>query len=1068
MRMRKYTRRIVEVVCLCMFSWATAGAQGTTASILGTIYDQSQAVLPGVTVVATDRDTGQRREAITDERGRFSMAQMKIGRYRVEAELPGFQTAGRDVTLTLEGDAVVNFTLLVGAAETEVMVTSEAPLVETASSSVKGLVDQQQIRDLPLNGRSFADLAAIQTGVLVNYNQNSTSGNEGTKLNIAGTRSTQTSFQLDGTEIRNQMGTTPGSLAGVLLGVDTVQEFSVITGVANAEYGAFTGGVVSAVTRSGTNSLHGTVFEFLRNSALDARNFFDRNPSNPGVRSDPPPFKRNQYGFTLGGPIRKDSLFFFGSFEGLNDRLTTTQTGFVPSLNARQGIFSTGNVTPSPITKPLIDSYPLPNGRLLGVGDVAEYIFVNPRVVDEQYYVAKIDWQVSPSDSIAGRYTFDDATRDILGNLGLMLEKSKTRAQFLMLEWKKIISARLINEARVSLNRPSDFQDPLFFKPFPAVMLFNPLSTTFEGKPRYGEIGGGGVTTLGYSMRSGRRGVLNRFQYIENLSYTTGAHSFKAGLNIHRIQYNYVQPAFVAGQYTFRTVRDFVAANTPQTFLGTITGVIPRGVRQILMGFYVQDDWRIRPNLTFNMGLRYEPFTRPNEVAGRISALRRPSDTVMTVGNPMFTVNPSLQNFAPRVGFAWDPFGNGKTSVRAGYGLFFELVQPVHYFNTSTFNAPFAIRILRDNPPFPNPRQDLPDDPRLIQSSPQVISDEIRQGGLHQYQFSIQRELLPDIVVQVAYTGSHGYNLGHIVDRNTAIPQRDAAGVYPFWPAGSTRRNPAFSQLRDLAWDASSFYNALGLTVRKRFSQGYSFQLSYNYGKSIDDHSSTSVFDTGGSPNGSSLFPDDVTFDRGLSGFDVRNRLVLSGSWNLPFGSGRAMGGSWSGPVEQILGGWTLNGILTAAGGNRGNLLMPVNRSRSGQTTDIADRPNLIPGGNNNPILSGGRDPNAYFDVFQFEPGPLGYFGNLARNTIENPGVLTADFSIGKSFNFREDRYLQFRAEMFNIANRANFGGIGAAFSGAVSPFLGGAALPRNPTAARITRTITTSRQIQFGLKLYF
>ncbi|MBI2823013.1 MAG: TonB-dependent receptor [Acidobacteria bacterium] len=1049
---------------LVMYSlWLAALAQGTTGSILGTVYDQSQAVLPGVTVTATEADTGQRREVLSDEQGRYTMAQMKIGRYVVEAELPGFQRASRGVTLTLQGDAVVNFTMAVGATQTEITVTSEAPLVETASSSVKGLVDQQQIRSLPLNGRSFTDLISLQAGVTVNYNQPNNPGAEGTKFSISGTRATQTSFQLDGTDIRNQLSFTPGSVAGVVLGVDTVQEFNVVTAVASAEYGGFTGGVVNAVTRSGTNDFHGTLFEFHRNSALDARNFFDRDPKNPLTRSNPPNFIRNQYGVTLGGPVQKDKLFFFGSFEGLNDRLTTTGTGFVPGLNARRGVFSTGgNVTPSPITKPILDTYPLPNERVLQ--DVADYVFANRRVVDEYYYMIKVDWQVSDKDSVAGRYTLDRATRQQSGNLDNVMVDSATRPQYLLLEWKRLFSSRLINEARVSLNRSRDLQNPVFLTSFPEVMRFNPLAFTFTGKPWYGEVGVQGLTNLGFPATQGRSNVLNRFQYIDNLSYASGAHSLRTGFNIQRLQLNYSTPILLAGSYVFRSLRDLVTAATPQTFSGNIQGSVPRGLRQVQMAFYAQDDWRVRPNLTLNMGLRYEPFTRPVEVAGRLSTFRRASDTFLTVGNPLFVPNLSYQNFAPRVGFAWDPFSDGKMSIRAGYGLFYELIQPTHYAFASPYNFPFGLRIALANPPFPNPRQGLPSDLSSIVTSPWGFSDDIRQGGVHQYQLSVQRQLLEDLVVQLIYTGSKGYNLGHMVDRNTAIPQRDPQGRYPFWPVGSVRRNAAFTEMRDFAWDASSLYNALAVVVRKRFSQGYSLQGSYTFSKSMDEGSSTGVVDNAGSTNGFSLFPEDIRVDRGLSWFDVRNRLVINGTWDLPFGRNRAIGNSWAGALQQILGGWSINGILTVSDGNRSTVALPFNRSNSQQTIDTVDRPNLIPGGNNNPVLSGGRDPNRYFDVFQFELGPPGYLGNLPRTTLENPGVLTLDFSISRSFSFTERRYVEFRAEMFNIANRANF-------SSPPSPAgvrIFTSATARNPNAARIVTTSTTSRQIQFALKMYF
>jgi len=312
-------------------------AQGTTGSILGVVQDQSQAVLPGVTVTATSIETNQSRTAISDDEGRYRLALLPVGPYEVQAELTGFSTeVRRPITLTIGSEAVVDFTLSIGALTERVVVTGEAPLVETSSAVTAGLVDDKKIRDLPLNGRDFVQLALLQEGVVTSTKiLRGQAGNSGIPLSLAGTRVHQSTFLLDGTDIRGSRGTVPAGVGGQVSGVESVKEFKVITGAFSAEYGRFTGGVITAVTKSGTNALHGSLYEFHRNSALDARNFFDRDPINPTQRSDVPAFKRNQFGFSLGGPIVPNKTFFFGSFEGLRERLSETNIANVPSLAAR-------------------------------------------------------------------------------------------------------------------------------------------------------------------------------------------------------------------------------------------------------------------------------------------------------------------------------------------------------------------------------------------------------------------------------------------------------------------------------------------------------------------------------------------------------------------------------------------------------------------------------------------------------------------------------------------------------------------------------------------------------------
>ncbi|MBI2823037.1 MAG: carboxypeptidase regulatory-like domain-containing protein [Acidobacteria bacterium] len=1048
--MKAHLPAIVIGVILGCFSAAVLG-QGTTVGILGTVYDESRAVIPGVTVTATNQGTGQQRIAVSDDQGRYHMAEMTVGKYHLQAELPGFQTSTREVTVTLEGDSVNNFTLRVGEVTTEVLVTAESPMVDTTSSTLRTLVDERQIQDLPLNGRSFTDLVTLQSGVTKDYLANrSNIGMEGGQLMIAGTRSRQSLFQLDGTDLRNHRGTTPGSLAGVQLGVDTVQEFSVITAVANAEYGGFAGGVVNAVTKSGTNELHGSLFEFHRNAALDARNFFDRDPKRPLERSDVPPFKRNQYGVTLGGPIKKNRAFYFASYEGLNERLTTTQIGSVPSLDARKGVIPNRGTFPvHPLIQPLLDAWPLPNSTVRPDG-TADYLYAWNQVIDQQFIVGKVDWQLGENDTISGRYTLDNATRDRPFSLDVIFDDSISRTNLFLVEWKRIFSANMVNQAQVSLNRFRLDQNYAERKPLPPIMHFNPLAVLPSGEPWRGLITVPTLSSLGANSQFSANNILNRFQYRDSLTYTTGAHSLKTGFNIMRIQLNNWTAQRLSGEYRWFTLEEFIRGSAPRDYQGTLSGLTPIGRRQYRMGFYLQDDWRAGRNLTLNFGVRYEPWTIPYEVAGRVSNCSDPSCSALTTTEKrLFTKNPSFKNFAPRVGVAWDPFGDGKTAIRAGYGLFYEPFTEAHYWGSPTRNFPITTEVLILRPPFPRPFVTPPDLSRVI-TNPWLFSDLIEQGGVHQYQFSVQRELYSSLVLKVEYTGSRGYNLAYLVDRNTAIPQRDANGVFPFYPANSVRRNPNFTRMRDTAWDASSWYNALGITLQKRFSRQFGLQASYTFSKSIDTNSSSGVSESRSQPNGLATFPEDVGFDKALSDFDARNRFTLNGSWNLPFLPGNA-----------IWGGWKLSGVMTMVNGPRGTARINFNYARSRQDQDPPDRPTLIPGGNNNPVLNDGREPEKYFDDRQFILGDAGYFGNVGRNTIEYPGVFLIDLGIHKDFHFTEEKYLQFRGEMFNIANRANF-------MGPAATIILNAAGARPLTVGRITQTSTTSRQIQLGLKFFF
>jgi len=1044
------TTRLAAAFFVLLLAVAPVLSQTTTGTISGVVRDESGAVLPGVAVTAASQDTGAKRDAVTDDSGYFTLPQLSVGVYELSAELGGFRTAVlTGIHLQIGQEAVLNPVLRVGEITEKVTVTGEAALVETTSSTLAAVVDERKIRDLPLNGRSFTQLAVLQEGVITPANADrSQIGNEGQKISINGTRVTQTSFLLDGTEIRNQLNTTPGSVAGVMLGVDTVREFNVVTSVASAEFGRFTGGVINAVTRSGTNQLHGSLFEFHRNSALDARNFFDG--------SKKPNFIRNQFGYTVGGPIRRDKTFFFGSYEGLRDRLSTTSITNVPNVDAHRGVLPAsvgGNVTVDPRIRPYLDLYPLPNGRDNGNG-TGQYAFTNIRPTNEHYFMAKIDQNLGRSDALFGRYTFDQGEKSAFEDMALWGLAGRSRSQFFTLEERKVISGNLLNVARVSFNRTqnADAHFPNAIGNIPESLKFVPLP-----ERDFGSIMASGIASWGPTLSNRKNNVLNKFEYSDTLILTRGRHSLKFGANFLRFQFNFTQTARSRGTYQFANLRSFLQAQA-QSFDTIFGPYIKTGIRESILGFFVQDDFRMRDNLTWNLGLRYEFITNPTEVAGRLGNLDHPSDAQVRVGNPMLSRNPSLKAFGPRIGLAWSPFGSRKTSVRVGAGIFYDLIMPDFYYVWPQFNVPLFPRVTIPSPSFPDAFTSIRDTRGII---PGVwVVSEPEQGYVTQYNLTLQHEIFADTVVSAGYQGSHGTHLSLFADANTAVPQIVNGRL--FNPPNSVRRNPNFGQMRNYSWDANSFYNAFKLGLQRRFSKGLQLQSAYTYSRSIDDATSHGTYDQNlNSPSGLSNTPDDHRFNRGPSSFDVRHVWNVNGSYELPFGPGRAIGSGLAGLAGKLAEGWQVSGIVSMATGPPMNLLLSFERSRSRAGVDLAERPDLKPGANNNPVLAGGRDPTRYYDSGSFALPPEGFFGNLGRSAVIGPGVATVDFSLAKNTSFGEKATVQFRAELFNALNRANFG----APDRTVFQNTTGIA---SATAGRILSTTSTSRQIQFGLKVIF
>jgi len=1021
-------------------------AQTVGASLQGLVADSSGAALPNARVLVLNVSTGATRELTTDQSGRYRVPVLPPGDYEVHVTASGFQTlARRGIQLAIGQTVDLDLTLQVGGVETTVSVTAEAPRINLANGSVSGLIDDRQIRDLPLNGRSFQQLALLQPGVTSALAAgNDVVGGRAPKISINGARPEQNSFLLDGTDINNVYNKTPGSVAGVLLGVEAVLEFQVLTNAYSAEFGKSAGGIINAVTRSGANAVHGSVFEFRRDSALDARNYFD--PKDKPI----PPFKRNQFGGVLGGPLRRDSTFFFGAYEGLIEKLGVTGLTAVPDDNARRGILPSGTVQLHPAIPRYLDIlFPRANGRSLG-GGVSEYQFTLNQPTDEHFGQMRIDHRFRSGDSLFGRYTISNGKVDRQPILKppITFTKESSRNQYVTVEHQHLFSSNLIGTMKGGLNRSVSLADNVRTVDIPADLSWIPGEKfgylTIQGM----------VTEMAGDYRLPRNDRLNNFQWDDTLFWTKGRHDIKVGFQGQYLQFNQDTTSQRGGIVTFTNVSNFLQGIAQSVDLAVPGKIDPiRNYRQQFWGFFAQNDVRWRPNLTMNLGLRYEFVTTPTEANGKISNLRKVTDTALTIGGPWHN-NPSLKNVAPRLGIVWDPFRKGQTAVRGGFGLFYDEILPKYYFFSGSLNPPFTTRTSISNPPFPNVVANFnPNAP--IRAQLQTVNYDLKTPYIMQFNASVQQSLPGDWDVMVGYVGSRGHNLLRIGDANLA-PETMVNGVKTYQPALG-RRNPNFTGIWQRVSDGESFYNSLQIAANRRYSKGLRAQVSYTLARSVDDSSGINSQDF---DNNVQYVLDwyDLTFDRGRSAFNVKHNLTFNWTWDIP-------AGSLTGARAIVLKGWQLNNMTTLLSGTPFTVRLGFNRSGNLNTTSFSmnERPNLKAGCSSNPTLGG---PDRYWDINCFELPAVNTRGNLGRNTLTGPGLVNADLALVKSFGVGPARSVQVRIEVFNAFNRANF----AIPSGRIA-FTGVDAQGNPivaPTWGRISSTVTTARQIQLGLKYVF
>src|SRR5438093_10197240 len=654
-------------------------AQVSGGSLSGTVTDNARAAIPNAQVTLTNVATGVTRTVVTDVAGFYTAPDLLPGSYQMTTAAPGFTTQIRTGIAVDVGAALVfNVVMQAGdPARTVQLTVSETPSAQ-ASSAVGGNVSASTVVNSPLNGRDWTQLATLEAGVTgVQTGSAQGGGNSqrgfGAALSISGARPDQNNYRLDGVSINDYSNGAPGSVLGDNLGVDAVEQFSVLGSNYPAQYGRTTGGVINAVTRSGTNAFRGSVYEFLRNSALDARNFFDA-----GI----PPFKRNQFGGSLGGALRKDRTFVFGDYEGLRQSLGITQVSTVPSAAARRGVLSTGSVVVDPsISRFLQAFYPLPNGPLLGSGDTGIFSFAGQQVTTENYITTKVDHRLSERDSISGTFMRDNSNVVQPDAFDELLANVVSRRQLVTFHEQHIFNPKFLNAARFGFNRAVAVEGGVsrVLNPLLADTAFGFIPGQFVGEvqsvPGLSNFTGGLNAQRPDTRSSSRNRFWNSFQSADDVFLIKGVHALQFGALVERMQDNSIITSRTNGVFKFSSLSDFLT-NRPRNFSGLLPTPIPTfGVRETLFGTYLQDDIRVLKNLTINAGLRYEMATVPTEAHGRLSNLLQLTDAKPHLGSPYF-LNPTLRNFEPRIGFAWNPFSDGKMAVRGGFGVVDVLPRP--------------------------------------------------------------------------------------------------------------------------------------------------------------------------------------------------------------------------------------------------------------------------------------------------------------------------------------------------------------------------------------------------------
>jgi hypothetical protein len=1022
-------------LCLLLFGAVPALAQ-TSATLTGTVADTSGGALPGVALTLRNAGTGLTRTAVSDLDGRFVFAGIPAGGYDLRAELTGFRPAVRQgLTVTVAQSLAIPIVMELGGLDISICVCGVGG-VNTTTSELSFLVDEQAIQTLPLNGRNFTDLALLQPGVLAYPSRDGGSVvAHGLGMSVNGQDYRSNVYLLDGT-LQNDFTNGPaGSAAGTTLGMEAIREFRVESNAYSAEFGRNYGGQINVLTKSGTNTLRGSAFEFHRTDALDARNYFDV--------AGKPDFTRNQFGGSLGGPLQADRLFYFGAVEGLRERLGKTISSFVPDANARSGILPDGPVTISDVVRPYLNAMPAPTGPSIGSG-LAPHAFGVEQKLDQTFLQGRVDYYASSSHQFFARHTYDDGEQRLPTDYPAFPRSFISSNQFFTAEYRNVHSARTLQTARFGYSRTRIGQNV-------EAHLASALPPFVAGRGLVGDIDIGGMQRFGPQSSANLRLAQNVYSGQYDLTHTRGRHVLKAGALVERYRDFMTNPTFSLGIYTFANVRAFLE-NRPTRFVGlTPQGDIDRDWPWTLFGGYVQDAMSITRRLTVNAGLRYETTTMPVDTQGRDSALVNLSDAAPAVGRLYEGVGRA--NLSPRAGAAWDVFGDGSTSIRGGYGLYYGTTVQQNLIVTVT-NPPSTPRFVIANPTFPTPPFE-----RGVGNTIRPMQWDLQSPRLHVWNVSAQRALPGSIIATLGYAGSRGTHLYRNTDVNIPAPSTTADGR-PFFAAGLPRPNRNFGTIELKSSDGDSWYRALLLELRRTWQGGLSLQSSYTWSRTEDTTQASTFFSD--STNGTTVaFPEVIPgYNKGPADWDTPHSLVVNMTWDIPFA--RGLGGA----SKALLDGWQLAAIGNFRSGQPLTVFVQNNWSRSQWSPSISptsglDRPDLAPGRSPESAVLG--RPDQWFDPTAFVLQPQGTLGNSRRGAFRGPDLRTLDLAAVRGIRLGNTARAELRLEVFNLFNRANFG----------NPTLiafAGAAPNEAPLASfgRIRSTVTSARQMQLGVRVTF